>query len=251
MESINAQLDKLFEKWQKEQNLEFFVKDGLMRKIGKTDSVLENEWINSSRRILFLLKDQNQKNGKWSEDSRDWITTNEDTANIKQRFIHNIANLFYGLSHITTDENCQVLYDELNEEKVKTHFNTAPFAFVESKKEPGTTYINNKILRTCMLRDKDFISKELEILKPNIIVCCGSEQYNFIINLFGKETLRGYGYDGKYYKNLQYSAEKNVVILYVEHPSKPCKQNSYYDISMQNFRDFLKSEDGKKFTNKQ
>jgi len=247
MGKINEQLDALFMAWKPEKNIEHFVKDGLMLKSKDRNIDVDAEWLKLSRRILFLLKDQPQKeNERCCQDSRTW-TEDENNSGLYGTLFSRIANLFYGLSQITTDKDRQVWYGELDDIKVRNHFNTIPFGFMECKKEPGDTTIDNKELTMVMERDKNFINAEIDIINPNIIVCCGAPQYGFMINKYGKENLHEYGYGNKNQKNLQYYPDKNIVILYVEHPSVVAKDNEYYDISMNNFREFLKSEDGKKF----
>jgi len=245
MGKINEQLDALFVEWKKkyeENGISAFSEDGIMYKREKDINALEDEWQNSSRRILFLLKDQNQHGGYDNRDTRKWLI-NDEGINMKERFFHNLANLFYGLSHITTDELEQVWYGDLNEEQVVEHFYTAPFAFMEAKKEPGGPNVKNKKIKESMNRDKGFISKEIGILNPNIIVCCGGEQFDFMIKLYGKENLVEY-------KNIFYLSKTNTIIMYAYHPSYRISPEKHYEDIMHWFRVFLNSEDGKKFLGK-
>lgn len=245
MGTINSQLDALFEKWSKVRMP--FVYDGILYKRDNSINI-EKEWLSSNRRVLFLLKDQNQFGKHENDDARRWILDSDKTANIKQRFIHKIANLVYGYSNIT--QNNPIPYESLNNEEVKACFNVIPFALMECKKQPGGSRVTDKVLSDCMENDKDFIVEEIEILNPNIIVCCGGVQFDFMINLFGKDNLIGYGYGNDLWKNLMYSRKHNLVILYAGHPSSRGKYSSYYDYyenNMHNFREFLNSEDGKRF----
>lgn len=242
--SLTYRLEKLFDDWKPFCN--FFVKDGLMLKPNKQIDV-EEAWIYSERKIAFLLKDQNQSEGKgshWDDDCRLWLDK-EDQLPQGQLF-EIIANLFYGLGHIDEEEFNQVWFSELKHERVIDYFNHSPFAFIECKKEPGDSKLNNSTLRH-YLQDEphsSFLSKELEILSPNIIVCCGGPIFAYCINLYGKEKLRDYGYNG----NLKYNKERNIVILYCEHPAKPCtNKENYHNTTLDNFREFIKTEDGKYF----
>ena len=50
--------------------------------------------------------------------------------------------------------------------------------------------------------------------------------------------------------NLRYSAERHTVIMYCEHPAKRfMNAGEWYDITMDLFRNFLKTEDGCNFIN--
>ena len=65
---INEKLEILFNEWKErmEKNGDmYFTKDGILRKNGISDSKLIETWIASSKRVMFLLKDQNQIGGKW------------------------------------------------------------------------------------------------------------------------------------------------------------------------------------------
>ncbi|MDY4160097.1 MAG: hypothetical protein SOX94_01055 [Prevotella sp.] len=106
--NYNERLDKLFDKWRQRsiENNEakdcygnvIFTADGLMKKNDDTIDV-EKEWSESSKRIMFLLKDQPSE---WSDDTRLWLKDNDDeernlrvesNRNLKPRFIRNIANV--------------------------------------------------------------------------------------------------------------------------------------------------------------
>lgn len=239
--SINQELDRLFNDWKPFCN--YFVKDGIMLKPNRQIDV-DEAWINSERRIAFLLKDQNQSAGNgqhWDDDTRLWLTTDNQLP--KGQLFQIIANLFYGLWHIDTDEYNQVWFGELKQDKVVKLFNEYPFAFIECKKEPGDQNLKDSVLRH-YLQEKphaDFLSKELEILNPNIIVCCGGPIFDFCINLYGKDNLHNYGQSG----NLKFSKKNNTIIIYCEHPAKPgTNKQRFHDVTLDLFREFVKSEDG-------
>lgn len=100
-------------------------------------------------------------------------------------------------------------------------------------------------LREYIQQDTTFLSKEIELLNPNILVCCGGPIFDFAINMYGKHALHNYGING----NLRYSAEKNLVLIYCEHPAKRFMHSgTFYDTTMDLFRLFLKTEDGKNFS---
>ena len=65
-------------------------------------------------------------------------------------------------------------------------------------------------------------------------------------DIFGESNLREYGING----NLRYSAERHTVIMYCEHPAKRfMNAGEWYDITMDLFLNFLKTEDGCNFIN--
>lgn len=242
--SINKQLDNLFDEWS--PSCVHFIKDGLMLKPDPTINV-EDEWLLSERKIAFLLKDQNQGTGEhWNEDARLWPRFEGWP---KGQLFHIIANTFYALSHIDCEDYNQVWFGELDNTKVIDYFNRYPFAFIECKKEPGGSRLNDTILRHYLTQQPHslFLSKELKILNPNIIVCCGGPIFDFCINLYGKDNLSHYGHNG----NLRYNKSTNTVILYSEHPAKPqTNRQKFHDVTMDPFREFIKTDDGKYFLQK-
>jgi len=176
--------------------------------------------IAKARRIVFLLNEQLQENDNCDDDVR--------------ALYHRIAYLFYGLSHITSSADCQCWYSELKEEDVKDFFNSAPCAIIACTNEP----------------DDGAIDKELGILNPNIIVCCRSEQYDFVKNLYGKDNLIGFGYGKKNDLKLQYEPNKNVVIMFIGHQDFlkiADNEEEYYNKVLDNFRFFVYFSYGKRF----
>lgn len=243
MGQINTALDTLFDGWESSYDAPF-VRDGLMLKADETIDV-EDLWLHTERRVAFLLKDQNQGKGEhWDDDARLWLRSDRRTQELKRPLFRNIANLFYGLSHVSVDDHAQFWYGELRTDAVREHFNRCPFAFVECKKIPGGSRLSDKALREFLCRDRMSLSKEIEILNPNILVCCGGPIFDFAINIYGEDCLHCHGING----NLRYSVEKNVVLLYCGHPANNfVRKDMFYDVTMNLFRDFLKTEDGRTF----
>ena len=93
--SFNEELDKLFDQWiaksEEENELReggtgkvIFTRDGLLEKNDPSIDVYQ-DWVNASRRILFILKDQPTE---WSDDARLWLKDlgeAEQHADIKKR----------------------------------------------------------------------------------------------------------------------------------------------------------------------
>ena len=147
--SIEHELNVLFAEWESKMkandNTSHFTRDGLMYN-SLPNEQNEDFWFSSSKRVLFLLKDQNQQGmEKWDEDIREWLidTANDKTEshlkikeanrNLSPRFIRNLAYLLWGLSK--ADKDNPWWYDEviMHFDEVKDFFNTQPFAIVECK----------------------------------------------------------------------------------------------------------------------
>ena len=255
----NSELEKLFEEWIAESKKynewqsvgqEAFTKDGLLEKNEPID--VEALWHGSRKRILFLLKDQPSE---WSDDVRLWLKDrNEDgteartrkSANreLKSRFLRNIANVFWGLYNIDTPDDCEYCKALESFEDVKHSFNTAPFAFVECKKQGGKTSISNKILKNYLDRYKTFLRKELDILSPNIIVCTNNLIYDFVIDYYNEKYVDSplSALPDKKHNSIRIHPKSQTLILNSFHPSAHISYEKFYMGVMEHYRAFLQSE---------
>ncbi len=279
--NIGNELEKLFAEWKdrlkKDNGPEtHFTKDGVMYRSGKTNEQVEQEWLASPKRVVFLLKDQNQgKNGTWDEDINlwlkdvDWEDTNardkwnasaKANRNIKGRLMKNIAYILWGL--VKADNNVDRSFKKTNKHhnEVKDFFNSQPFALIECKKEPGVSYLNNRILRHHLNTYGDLLKREIDILHPNIIVCCGgsSEIFKFITKTYykdkdpisyGAEYVCEDGTDLGFKTQLCYYPDDNVVVIDSYHPTARGKIANgrvedwlIFDRVLSPFRRFMNSE---------
>lgn len=270
--SIEHELNVLFAEWESKMkandNTSHFTKDGVMYRNGKTNEQVEQEWLASPIRVAFLLKDQNQgKYVTWDEDINlwlkdvDWEDTNardkwnasaEANRNIKNRFLKNIAYILWGLAK--TDSNVVRCFSETKKRhnEVKDFFNSQPFALIECKKDPGGSNLDTKILCYHLDTYGDLLKKELDILHPNIIVCCGgsSEILKFITKTYykdkdpipfgGEYVLDGTDYGFK--TQLYYYPDDNVIVIDSFHPK--CRKGNWliFDRVLSPYRHFMNSE---------
>ena len=242
-ESYNGKLTELFKEWKASYGSDkqhLFVEDGLVVKY-KDESTgydINEQWQKSPRKIAFLLKDCPDD---WGYDARRLLVGyggNEksqrlaaNVRNIKGRFFHNLARMLYGLSAMTDDYKGVELANEMtNIGKLREAFNEIPFAYIECKKLAGGKTCANVALNSAMSRDNEFLAKEIEILKPNIIVCCGGEVFdNVVANYFKgvipEEDCRwDYVFDdngekGDFRCKMYYYKEHGVLLFDSYHPS--------------------------------
>ena len=255
METINQQLNELFERWKiaslnnGEKTNEFgviFTTDGLVYKNDMSIDV-EEQWNSSKKKVLFILKDQPTK---YADDVRFWLrdvegkdnTTRQNNRVLKTRFIHNIANIFYGLQNVNRLQPFpleQVKFDD-----IKDCFNTVPFAIIESKKQGGGTNITNSVLRTYLDRYASFLKEEIEILKPNMIVCTSEIIYKQIINLFSSHEIKEF--EG--HNRVKLVKKEYPVLLFCSyHPSAHKSYGDIYNGVMNHYRAFVQSDDYNEF----
>ena len=254
--SFNEELDKLFEQWiakseeendprEKGTGRVIFTRDGLLEKNDPSIDVYQ-DWVNASRRILFLLKDQPTK---WCDDARLWLKDlgeAEQHAEIKKRnrelgtgFLKNIANIFYGLSNATTENNCD--FNQLLHDDVALCFNTRPFGILETKKQGGGSSLGNTELNRCLYTYESFIVRQLEIMQPNI---CVSTSW-IITSFLKKQAGSVVSFPG--HKGMFYVKASKTLYLTSYHPSARNAYADFYERVMNDFRCFLRSEYAKVF----
>lgn len=229
--NYNAQLDELFKEWEaaSQQNGHAITsKDSLMRMRGQDVNEL---WDKADRRVMFLLKDQPKGGG---DDIRNWLTLPDDNKYAKinreasPSFLKRLACLLYSFTYGNTEH-----WDFDMNEVVKCFLET-PFALVETKKQSGGNSVSDKEMTYYINQYKDFLLREIEILNPNIIVCCGGPQHHFALNtLYSPDSLETID------KNVHYDRQKNVVIIYAGHPSARCSHYNYLEGALHHYRLFL------------
>lgn len=256
-----TKLENLFKEWSQrmldngdtcldEKDNAVFVKDGLLFKNTISNEQIVKKWCCSPKRILFLLKDQHQfGNKKWSEDIRFWlkdIETDKDedlkrkrrNRDLGNRFMKHIGYILWGLSK--ADEQNDWKYNEVikHQNEVKEFFNTQPFAVVECKKYPGDGKLDDIVLKRHLNNYGDLVKREIEILKPNMIVCTSTLIYDFIINNYPQEEL--VCIEG--HNSIRFHPQSETILLCSYHPSAFGKNagKKNYDSVMNHYRAFLK-----------
>lgn len=235
----NHLLSELFKQWIESYNEEDrgrFCQDGI---ILKNDSSLNVDflWEHSPRRVVFILKDCPDGTGY---DTREMLTDKYGAEkgyknrNLKVKFLRNLAKLLYGLIEMSLEN-----VDEFNDKFVNKRmpevvkcWNAIPFAFIESKKLAGRKTVSEKAILDALKHDEVFLKNELDILHPNIIVCCnasGDSIFNFVTQKYinSKDAIKiGGEYiidDGRILADMRtclwYFPSKNVVVIKGFHPS--------------------------------
>jgi len=156
---------------------------------------------------MFLVKDNPDG---WGHDTRTWLVEGEQAENSrnlkggdvgKSGFLPNIAKMLYGLLIISPDYPAALPQTEEGMNKVREVFNTAPFALIEGKKKAGGDNVLKREMEKALEQDKDFLKEEIDILRPNIIVCCDAED---------TQIKNGSGYDHCYVLNKKEEGELSL-----------------------------------------
>lgn len=233
MKNYNERLDELFKEWEAQSIANgdgVISKDGLMRKLHADVNEL---WEKSVKKVMFLVKDQPDGGG---DDTRNWLVLPDEHPWAKRNrkassvFLKRLALLLYGFTYNVTD------FGAIDEKEAVKCFNEVPFAFIETKKQSGGTSVKDKVMDIYINKYKDFLLKEIAILEPNIIVCCGGPQYNFALNtLYKKEDLECID------QNVYFDKTKNVLVIYSPHPRiQKISHAKFYEWVMWHYEQFLK-----------
>ena len=229
MDNYNGKLNALFEKWKAKsiENVEekAFCEDGLMYKYGHDKNYVDELWDKSKKRILFLLKDPIEDSG----DSRLWLNEPENQQ-LRPIIMKKLAYILYGLSTVK-DGKVTDFWDITHEQLVKS-FNEIPFAYVESKKQEGTTVIKDKELDKYINRYKEYLTEEINILNPDIVICFGGPQHHFAVNDLYKDA-------EVIDKHIRLHKQTNTLIIYSYHPSARKSYESFYSEIMHEYGKFL------------
>ncbi len=244
--TISEQLEILFKEWRErlKQNNDGsnFTEDGVMFQNGIKPEETEQKWISSDKRVLFLLKDQNESD---KEEDRggcdiryfltdtDWTPQAAKVRNIQDPHYKNIAYMLWGLLKADKDNGWQYNEVEAHHEEVKECFNTHPFAIIECKKISGGSSCKDSELNYHIKTYGDLLKKEIEILNPTIIVCTNRFIYNFVVNMYPSSELTSI--DNRI--GIMYNKESNVLILGTYHPSY--RDIKVYNSAMDNYRAFI------------
>ena len=263
--NIGNELDTLFEEWKKRLKTHF-TKDGVMYQNDKTPEQVEQEWKDSSKRVVFLLKDQHQFDSvNWDEDIRYWLKDlpddSSDTLENKRRnrnllppkfnngkkasksILKPMAYILWGL--IKADRNNECLYQDVEKhhEDIKELINRQPFALMECKKDPGGDFCKNSVLKQHIDTYGDLLRKEIGILNPNMIICTNGIIYNFVLKMYPEDELTKI--EG--HNSIRYHKKTDTLIFCSYHPSARKNLGTIYDGVLNHYRAFLQSEHASQF----
>ena len=241
MENYNKQLDERFEEWEKESEIKNFFSDGLMfrgkmneEKTWRYPGNENKQWDEAPKRVMFLMKDVNAGEDDLGDDDDVRGRIFKDTS---VRIYRNMSYWLYGL--LKTTENGQIPDFTFSVSEATQFFDDTPVAYVNCKKEAGTSSVAHNTLVNHIKRDKKFLIEEIKILDPDIIVCCAwTESAGNPILKFIKESVYQ---DIKEINNWMYYSEKeNKLIIDSYHPTTPKSKNKeMYHNMMKAYKEFL------------
>lgn len=196
-------------------------------------------WTESRRRVLFFLKEPNKNEG---EDYKDW-----DWSEGSETFGNVLAYWLEGLM-ITRADYCPK-YMEISSRK--DIFKKYPLAIVNAKKIAGGSSANWNVIWKYAERDKSFLHRQIrEILKPNIIVCGGSNnQDNYsrkvlsiALDCVFQEIKEGFR---KINNWCYYNLKEEILLIDSYHPSLIMNEQEKIESLINGFYNFILKTDYK------
>lgn len=189
-------------------------------------------WNNIHPKVLFVLKQPNSDD-LLEEDYREY---DFDTC-VGEQVWRELLGRLYGIMH--TDESGFPKYDKATEiRSLKEAFCQYPFAVINIIKDIGNGTTPTADLKKYALQNLEFFQKQLELLQPDIIVCCGSGVFD-IVNLAIQPSILSNG------NWLKYNSDRNIIFFDTYHPGKPNSRKvlqEAYDKPLEEYHMFLKKK---------
>lgn len=168
----SAELEKLFDEWRKRHISEDYSNDKISKNNFIPDGIIdEASYMQSPKKILFIAKeaaclDKTKKtaeeNFETAQNDGFWcrrVVLGEEGGT---RFSSGLALL----ANAILNENFETPEKDISALRY--------VAFMNINKRGGFTECKTKLLRDYAQNYKDLIDREIKIISPDIIVCCGS-----------------------------------------------------------------------------
>lgn len=149
---IRARENELFERWKQERDYPYFIRDGVFN---------PSVWKNEKIKITFVLKEANWENE--DADLRDWIMS--EVSSTYWKTWNNIARWTKAII-----EGGPYPHDISRADKT---YWLSKISFLNLKKVGGDARAENDTIREYAIRDASYISEQLSLYQPDIIICCG------------------------------------------------------------------------------
>lgn len=153
--SKTSKLNNLFAEWKSRKLL--FCEDGILS---------EDDYDNANMKVLFALKDVNNPHvNNVGENEKSIDNQNIDMRRVfretSEREEKTWAPVFKWLSMLLCNISSPEKY----------------FAFINIKKDEGQGSIALSTLQQYAKRDSDLIKKQIEIISPDVVICCGRDVF--------------------------------------------------------------------------
>ena len=169
----SAELEKLFDEWRKRHISEDYSNDKISKNNFIPDGIIdEASYMQSPKKILFIAKEAACLDKKKKTAEENFETAQKDGFWCRRvvlggeggtRFSSGLALL----ANAILNENFETPEKDISALRY--------VAFMNINKRGGFTECKTKLLRDYAQNYKDLIDREIRIISPDIIVCCGSD----------------------------------------------------------------------------
>lgn len=212
-------IEELFNKWKAKQSgeneycwhdsgisKESFTKDGIV-----CEEIWDELKNNKKKRVLYLLREANGNSSKeinnaiLVDDGRFWFQdcVNDEKNNLGKSIFKRIVEMQKVINEYENKPRAEVLKE---------------VAYMNINKRGGHSYVDWKILNNYAKEYSAFIKREIELINPDVIVCCGT-YWTLIDQICGKYEAEEWEEDKNYeYQNLEIRCEdKELKKLEIQH----------------------------------
>ena len=168
----SAELEKLFDEWRKRHISEDYSNDKISKNNFIPDGIIdEASYMQSPKKILFIAKEAACLDKKKKTAEENFETAQKDgfwcrrvALGEEKRGTHFSSGLAL-LANAILNENFETPEKDISALRY--------VAFMNINKRGGFTECKTKLLRDYAQNYKDLIDREIKIISPDIIVCCG------------------------------------------------------------------------------
>lgn len=218
MANLNEQIKALMSEWQKnhyDKGYVNFISDGVVNSA---------EYQTASPKVCFFLKEAYSREDEGGWNLTEWLNNGAMT-----RMWGTVAEWVYGIQR-TTKENMPLKPQLTDQEKTAL---LKTISVINVKKSNGNVQSDYSDLQRYADEDRDLLKAELDILKPNVIVCGNNSSllrmlYGATLQENGKVSSDGV-IDSEFMYRNGFAVADGKIIIDFYHPANqyPAKLNYY------------------------
>ena len=146
-------------------------------------------YVHQSTRVLFVLKEANDTNARWSSRGADLRQHAVDFAALRSTFP--VLLLLAALAH-SPASNFEQTQSSLQDPERRRQL-LESIALVNLKKTPGGPVCNDRSLLTAVAADGDLLLQQLELYHPHLTIAGGSSVFSLLARLLNSPITTGPG----------------------------------------------------------
>jgi hypothetical protein len=195
-------MEQLFKEWKK--RYPDMVSDGIV-----DDAQYEKL---KGKKVLYILREADGDGFDLREGLRNPTPAYGPTWN-------NVARWQYGLEHADDKDSWNVADNKLSDKRILHHI-----AAININKAGGESVANLNKIRQCAEEDQALLRRQIELCRPDVIVCCGTGDIVKDLQLAGNlgkwkmKTFKEDGYETAI--NVGYVVTDKYIVFTMRHPNR-------------------------------